>query len=204
MQGILTVVSGFSGAGKGTLMKRLISDYDNYALSISMTTRNCREGEVDGKDYFFVTKQQFEDNIAKDGFIEHACYCGNYYGTPREYVESKLKEGKDVVLEIEVQGAMQVKKRYPDALLLFVTPPSVEELERRLRGRGTETDEVIKSRLHRAVEECESMDNYEALVINDDLDKCVKEMNSIIQSAKFATDRNKQLIADIKQQLRDY
>ena len=131
-KGILIVVSGFSGAGKGTLMKKLMEDYDNYALSISMTTRTPRPGEVDGREYFFVTREQFEEKIGQDGLIEYASYCGNYYGTPRAYVEQQLEAGKDVVLEIEIQGALKIKEKFPTALLLFVMPPSAEELRKRL------------------------------------------------------------------------
>ena len=181
-RGILIVVSGFSGAGKGTLMKELISTYDNYALSVSMTTRKPRAGEEEGKSYFFVEKEAFEQTIAEDGLIEYACYCGNYYGTPREYVESCLDKGQDVILEIEIQGALKVKEKFPDALLLFIMPPSAKELRRRLEGRGTESDEVICQRISRAAEEAEGIENYEYIIINDKLDECVKEMHSIINA----------------------
>ena len=133
-KGILIVLSGFSGAGKGTLMKELMKTYDNYALSISMTTRNPRPGEEHGREYFFSTREDFEEKIAQNGLIEYAEYCGNYYGTPRDYVESQLNAGKDVILEIEIQGMRKVKQMFPQMLPLFVTPPSAEELERRLRG----------------------------------------------------------------------
>ena len=123
-QGILVVVSGFSGAGKGTLMKELLKQYDNYALSVSATTRQPREGEKDGEDYFFVTKELFQQMIEENQLVEYAQYVNHYYGTPREYVEKKMAEGKDVILEIEIQGALKVKKRFPDALLLFITPPN--------------------------------------------------------------------------------
>ena len=159
-KGILIVVSGFSGSGKGTLMKELLSRYpDTYALSISATTRSPREGEAHGREYFFISKDEFEKMIAKGELIEYARYVENYYGTPREYVERKLEEGKDVILEIEIQGALKVKKSFPDTLLLFVTPPSAAELKERLVGRGTETMDVIKSRLDRACEEAECMDS---------------------------------------------
>ena len=145
-RGILIVVSGFSGAGKGTLMKELMKRYEEtYALSVSATTRNPREGEVDGREYFFKTTEEFEKMIAKEELIEYARYVENYYGTPRTYVEQQLEAGKDVILEIEIQGALKVKERFPDTLLLFVTPPSAKELRRRLVGRGTETMEVIVS-----------------------------------------------------------
>ena len=149
-QGILAVVSGFSGAGKGTLMKELLRRYDNYALSISATTRQPREGEKHGEDYFFLSKDKFQQMIEEGQLIEYAQYVNHYYGTPKSYVEQKMAEGKDVILEIEIQGALKVKKRFPEALLVFVTPPSAEELRRRLVGRGTETIEVINARLRRA------------------------------------------------------
>lgn len=196
------MVSGFSGAGKGTLMKRLLKEYDNYALSISMTTRTPRTGEEDKKDYFFVTREAFEEQIAAEGLIEYAQYCGNYYGTPKAYVESQLEQGKDVILEIEIQGALKVKQRFPQALLLFVTPPSAEELRRRLVGRGTETEEVIDARLSRAGEEAEDIENYDYLVINDDLDVCVKQMHGLIQGARNAPARNTEFIENIRTQLR--
>lgn len=200
-KGILIVVSGFSGAGKGTLMKELLKRYDNYALSVSMTTRAPREGEVDGKSYFFVDKETFEKTIAEDGLIEYASYCGNYYGTPREYVEKCLQDGRDVILEIEIQGALKVKEKFPEALLLFVMPPSAAELKRRLEGRGTESPEVIRERLVRASEEAEGIENYEYLIINDDLDECVREMNDIINAARRNPVRNRQLIADMRSEL---
>lgn len=200
-KGILIVVSGFSGAGKGTLMKELLKRYDNYALSVSMTTRAPREGEVDGESYFFVDKETFERTIAEDGLIEYASYCGNYYGTPREYVEKCLQDGRDVILEIEIQGALKVKEKFPETLLLFVMPPSAAELKRRLEGRGTESPEVIRERLVRASEEAEGIDNYEYLIINDDLDECVREMNDIINAARRNPVRNRQLIADMRSEL---
>lgn len=180
-QGILVVVSGFSGAGKGTLMKELLKRYDNYALSISATTRSPREGETDGKEYFFVSKDRFQDMIAQGQLIEYAQYVNHYYGTPKEYVESQMAAGKDVILEIEIQGALKVKKRFPDTLLLFVTPPSAQELKRRLVGRGTETIEVINARLHRAAEEAAGMEAYDYLLINDEIDRCVEQMHQLIQ-----------------------
>ena len=157
--GILIVVSGFSGSGKGTIMKELLKRYDNYALSISATTRAPREGETDGREYFFKTREEFEKMIAKEELIEYAEYVNNYYGTPRAYVEEQLTAGKDVILEIEIQGALKVKKKFPDTLLLFVTPPSAEELRKRLIGRGTETMEVIEQRMQRAIEESDGMES---------------------------------------------
>ena len=201
-RGILIVVSGFSGSGKGTLMKELLARYpDTYALSISATTRSPREGEEDGREYFFVTKEEFEKMIAKGDLIEYAKYVENYYGTPKNYVEQKLEEGKDVILEIEIQGALKVKKAFPDTLLLFVTPPSATELKRRLVGRGTETMDVIESRMNRACEEAEGMDSYDYLVVNDDLDACVEEMHSIIRSEHRKSSRNRAFMESMKEDL---
>ena len=179
-QGILAVVSGFSGAGKGTLMKELLKRYYNYALSVSATTRQPREGEKDGEDYFFVSREYFQQMIEDGRLVEYAQYVNHYYGTPRDYVEKKMAEGKDVILEIEIQGALKVKKRFPDALLIFVTPPSAGELRRRLVGRGTETIEVINARLRRAAEEASGMEAYDYLLINDEIDKCVEQMHQLI------------------------
>ena len=200
-QGILVVVSGFSGAGKGTLMKELLKRYDNYALSISATTRAPREGETDGKEYFFVTKEQFEKMRDERKLIEYPQYVNNYYGTPKEYVEQKMAEGKDVILEIEIQGALKVKKRFPDALLLFVTPPSAEELRRRLVGRGTETLEVINARLARAAEEASGMEAYDYLLINDDLDRCVEEMHQLIQLQHRKTSYHLDFLSKMREDL---
>ena len=179
-QGILVVVSGFSGAGKGTLMKELLKRYDNYALSVSATTRQPREGEKDGEDYFFVSREYFQQMIEDGRLVEYAQYVNHYYGTPRDYVEKKMAEGKDVILEIEIQGALKVKKRFPDALLIFVTPPSAGELRRRLVGRGTETIEIINARLRRAAEEASGMEAYDYLLIIDEIDKCVEQMHQLI------------------------
>ena len=179
-QGILVVVSGFSGAGKGTLMKELLKRYDNYALSVSATTRQPREGEKDGEDYFFVNREYFQQMIEEGRLVEYAQYVNHYYGTPRDYVEKKMAEGKDVILEIEIQGALKVKKRFPDALLIFVTPPSAGELRRRLVGRGTETIEVINARLRRAAEEASGMEAYDYLLINDEINACVEQMHQLI------------------------
>lgn len=200
-RGILIVLSGFSGAGKGTLMKALMKTYDNYALSISMTTRNPRPGEVDGREYFFSTRKTFEEKIAQNGLIEYAEYCGNYYGTPRDYVDEQLTKGRDVILEIEIQGMRKVKQMFPEVLSLFVTPPSAAELERRLRGRGTETEEVIKTRLMRAVGEADGVEDYEYIVINDDLQTCVSQIHGIVQAAKLATARNTEFIQDIRKEI---
>ena len=202
-KGILIVVSGFSGAGKGTIMKRLLEKYDNYALSVSATTRNPRPGEEDGREYFFKTVDEFEKMIAKDELIEYARYVDNYYGTPRDYVERQLEVGKDVILEIEIQGALKVKEKFPDTLLLFVTPPSACELKNRLVGRGTETMDVIEFRLRRAVEESEFMEKYDYLMVNDDLEECVDEVHRVIQEEHKRSFRNVPFIENMKKELKE-
>ena len=201
-QGILAVVSGFSGAGKGTLMKELLRRYDNYALSISATTRSPREGEVDGREYFFVSKERFQQMTEEGSLVEYAQYVNHYYGTPKEYVMRQMAQGKDVILEIEIQGALKVKKRFPEALLLFVTPPSAEELCRRLVGRGTETIEVINARLRRAAEEASGMEAYDYLLINDDIDRCVEEMHSLIQLQHRRTVYHLEFLNRMREELR--
>jgi len=201
-RGILVVVSGFSGAGKGTLMKELLSRYDNYALSISATTRSPREGEVDGKEYFFVSRERFETMIEQDELIEYADYVGNYYGTPKAYVTEQMEAGKDVVLEIEMQGALKVKAKFPETLLIFVTPPSAKMLYQRLRTRGTETEEVIAKRMSRAVEESQDMHRYDYLVINDDLDTCVREMHELIQAQHLKMSNSLDIVGMIKEELK--
>lgn len=200
-RGILIVVSGFSGAGKGTIMKELMKRYDNYALSISATTRAPREGEADGREYFFKSVQDFEKMIAKEELIEYARYVDNYYGTPRAYVEEQLSLGQDVILEIEIQGALKVKEKFPETVLLFVMPPSAKVLKERLVGRGTETEEVIRSRMARACEEAEGMDRYDYLVINDELETCVEEVHQIIRGEHKKSFRNRKLIENIRKEL---
>ena len=199
-KGILIVVSGFSGAGKGTLMKKLMQDYDNYALSISATTRQPRVGEEDGREYFFRTKEEFEKMIARDELIEYARYVENYYGTPKQYVMEQLEAGKDVILEIEIQGARKIKKKFPEAVLVFVTAPSMEVLRERLVGRGTETAEVIHQRLARAAQEAEGVDEYDYVLVNDQLDEAVDRLHGIIQSEHFSMKRNLDFIHEIQAQ----
>ncbi len=196
-RGILVVVSGFSGAGKGTLIKRLMEKYDNYSLSISATTREPRPGEEHGREYFFHTKREFEELILQDALIEYARYVDNYYGTPKAYVEKQLSLGKDVILEIEIQGALKVKEKLPETLLLFVTPPSAQELKRRLVGRGTESMEVIESRLSRAFEEAQGMEKYDSILVNDQIEDCVDQMHAVIQSQHCKTENCRDFIRKI-------
>lgn len=199
--GILVVVSGFSGVGKGTLMKRLTEKYRQYALSVSATTRAPREGEEDGREYFFKSREEFECMIRENRLIEYASYCGNYYGTPREYVEEQMAKGRDVILEIEAQGAYKVKQQYPDTLLLFVMPPDAKTLVERLSGRGTESQEVIESRLTRALEESQMAEKYEYMVINEDLEEGVEKIRSLIEAQRDKIGRNLAFVQEIRTQL---
>ena len=201
-RGILIVVSGFSGSGKGTIMKEIMRRYDNYALSVSATTRKPRPGEEEGREYFFRSPEEFEKMIAKDELIEYARYEENYYGTPRAYVEEQLEAGKDVILEIEIQGALKVKEKFPHTLLLFVTPPTAGELKSRLAGRGTETEDVIDFRMKRAKEEALGMDRYDYLLINDVVDECVEEMHQIIRGEHRRSFRNMAFIERMKEELK--
>ena len=203
-KGILLVISGFAGTGKGTLVHELLEKYDNYALSVSATTRAPRPGEIDGVHYFFKTKEEFEEMIRENRLIEYASYVENYYGTPKEYVQQQLENGKDVILEIEIQGALKIKEQFPDTLLLFMVPPSASVLEERLRGRGTETDEVVRKRLHRAVEESEFIEQYDYLIVNDDLETCVKETHEIIQSQHHRVDQRREFIDTLKEDLKSF
>lgn len=180
MEGKLVVISGFSGAGKGTVIGRMMKEHEGYALSVSMTTRKPRDGETDGVQYHFVENEVFEDLIRKNGFLEHAGFVDNYYGTPRAFVEENRSAGRDVLLEIEVQGAMQIRDQFPEAVLIFVTPPTAEELKNRLFGRKTESEEKAMKRLGRAAEEVHSIPQYPYLLINEDVDACAQSLHSII------------------------
>lgn len=189
-KGILIVVSGFSGAGKGTLMKALLARYEEYyALSISATTRQPRTGETDGREYFFKTKEEFEKLIEQGELLEYAQYVDNYYGTPVRYVRETMDKGKDIFLEIEVQGAGQVKSKIPDALFIFLAPPSIADLKDRLKGRGTESDDVIESRVAKAKKEINMMHLYDYVVENDEVDKAVERIKAIILSEHLKRER---------------
>jgi guanylate kinase len=203
-KGLLIVISGFSGAGKGTLVKALLKKYDNYALSVSMTTRAPRPGERDGVEYFFTDRKHFEETIKQDGLIEYAPYCGNYYGTPKAYVEEQLAAGKNVILEIEIQGALKIKEKFPESLLIFLTPPSADELKRRLEGRGTEEPEVVAKRLARAQEESEGVEAYDYIVINDSLDECVEEVHQLVNAARRVPVRCQDFIQKIRTELKSF
>lgn len=191
-KGLLVVVSSPSGGGKGTILAELFKQNDNMKFSVSATTRKPREGEINGVQYHFISKEEFEKLIAEGKMLEYASYCDNFYGTPKEPVEQSLEKGIDVILEIEVQGGAQIKKIMPECVSIFIAPPSLEVLEKRLRGRGTETDEVIKTRLETAKKELEKIEDYDYLVINDELETAVKDMETILKAEKLKT--NKQCI----------
>ena len=201
-KGMLAVISGFSGAGKGTLMKRLLNEYDNYSLSISATTRDPRPGERDGVDYFFVTKERFQEMIQNDELLEYAKYVDNYYGTPKAYVESEMEQGRDVILEIEIQGALKIKAKFPETVLIFITTPSAEELKKRLMHRGTESDEVIMKRLERASLEAVGVEAYDYILVNDDLDKTVKHLNYLIQDQHMRVSQQLEFLEEFQKELR--
>ena len=199
-KGKLIVISGFSGAGKGTIMKELIKS-DNYALSVSATTRNPRPGEVEGEAYFFKTVEAFEQMIENDELVEYANYVGNYYGTPKAFVDKKMAEGKDVLLEIEIQGALKIKEKFPDTVLIFITTKDADTLRERLTGRGTETEDVINMRLARAAKEAEGVEAYDYIVVNDILEDCVKTVDRIIKSEHNRTSEKLSIIQDIRMNL---
>lgn len=201
-QGTLVVVSGFSGAGKGTVMKALISKYENYSLSISATTRAPREGEENGREYFFKTREEFEEMIREDQLVEYAQYVENYYGTPKKYVFDNIEAGKDVLLEIEIQGALKVKEKFPEAMLVFIMPPSAEELKRRLVGRGTEDAQTIQARLKRAGEEADSIQQYDYTVINDTVENCVETLHALIQSQRARVKNHREFIAQVQKDVK--
>lgn len=199
-RGSLIVISGFSGVGKGTVVKRLVSDY-GYDLSISATTRAPREGEVNGREYYFMERAEFENLIDYGGFIEWTQYVENYYGTPKKYVEQGLEAGRDIILEIEVMGAMSVKEQFPDALLIFISAPSIAELKKRLTDRGTESEETILKRLRKATEESADMDKYDYVIVNDDLEECIRMVDAVIRSYSCRKDNQREYIANIRKEL---
>jgi guanylate kinase len=213
-KGILVIVSGFSGAGKGTLMAELMKRYpEEYALSVSATTREPRSGELDGIHYFFKTKDEFEQMIQSDDLLEYAQYVGNYYGTPKQYVLDQMEAGRNVLLEIEMQGAMKVKARFPDTRLIFVSAPSAKVLYERLTGRGTESSTVIAGRMARACEEAAGMDAYDYLLINDDLAQSTQTLHEIItneqqlqpsENESYRMDRHAAFVENMRNELKSF
>lgn len=203
MAGSLTVVSGFSGAGKGTIMKSLLAKYPQYCLSVSVTTRDPRPGEVDGKDYFFISQEQFDQMVQEEALLEYAGYVGHNYGTPRAYVEEQIAAGHDVLLEIEVQGGQVVRGKHPQTIMLFVTTPNAEILSQRLIGRGTEDAATVRDRLQQAARESMVITNYDAIIVNDDLDTAVEEVHQTIQAFKRSPSRNFKFLQEFRNGLAD-
>lgn len=196
-KGTLFVISAPSGCGKGTILEEVFKRVDNLFFSVSATTRSPRPGEVDGVNYFFKTVEEFKEMVDNGGVLEYAQFCGNYYGTPKAAVLEKLSNGIDVILEIETQGAMNIKQSFPEAVLIFILPPSVKELERRLKKRGTETDEVIAKRVGEASGEINKAYNYDFVMINDDLEIAIENFIHILKSHRFKIENNKNTIDEV-------
>ncbi len=193
-KGLLIVISGPSGAGKGTIIKEIKNLIPEVAYSVSVTTRAPREGEVDGKDYFFRTYEQFKQMMHENAFLETAEVYGNYYGTPKSYVDKLMKEGKDVILEIDTVGAKNVKKQYPEAVLIFIAPPTAKDLAARLSKRGTESTSVMNKRLQASSKEFQSINNYDFIIVNDEIKDAVQELYSIVNAMHCSVSRNGSLI----------
>ena len=198
-KGVLVVISGFSGAGKGTVVKRLMES-GHYSLSISATTRAPRPGEQDGREYFFLSRQEFEQRIQEGRFLEWAEFSGNLYGTPKDYVLEQMEQGRDVILEIEAQGALQVKEQYADAGLIFLAAPTMTKLKERLTGRGTESAEQVERRLRQAVREIEQMHRYDFIVVNDVLESCVTRVQGIIDLLHDRSCQKKELTESLREE----
>ncbi len=196
-QGLLIVVSGPSGTGKGTICKRLLEKNPDMFLSVSATTRAPREGEEHGVHYYFMSEQEFLDNVKNEGMLEHAVFCENYYGTPKKIVDEMLNNGRDVILEIEVQGAMKVRSKMPEGVYVFVVPPSMDELKKRLSGRGTETQEVIEKRINTAIHEFGYIEKYNYILLNDDVESAVERLEAIINAEHCRIERNKKIIEEV-------
>ena len=195
-KGLLIVVSGPSGCGKGTVLGDITKEL-KLSYSVSATTRGMREGEIDGVNYHYMSKESFEKLIAEDKVLEYTEYCGNYYGTLREEVENRRNQGQDVLLEIEVVGAANVKRLCPDAVLIFIAPPSVQELERRLRKRGTETDEVIAERVSQAEREIRCSSGYDYIIVNGELEKAVNDVKSVIIAERISAQNKEEIISEV-------
>lgn len=189
-KGSLFIITGPSGAGKGSVLSRVLPSLENVFLSVSATTREPRPGEEDGVNYYFISRERFDEMVERGELLEHAEYVGNCYGTPEGPVNRRLEDGQDVILEIEVQGALIVKEKRPDAVLVFIVPPSFDILERRLRNRGTEAEEVVEKRLQKARAECAHMDDYDFIVVNDLLDDAVRDLSAIITAERCRSSKN--------------
>ena len=204
LKGSLVVISGFSGVGKGTVIAQMMKAHEGYAYSVSATTRQMREGEQDGVDYFFISEEEFTRMIRDHELVEYTNYCDNFYGTPKKFVNQQLEQGKDVILEIETQGANLIRRQFPDALLLFIMPPSGAELLNRLNARGSESQDVIRQRMKRAAREAECINDYDYVFINDDVEECAELIHGLIESQKARTTRNYQKINRIRSEINDY
>lgn len=196
-KGLLVVLSAPSGTGKSTVSRLLVQKNNRLRLSVSATTRAPRKNEVEGKDYFYKTTEEFKKMIENDEFVEWVEYCGNYYGTPKKYIDDSIENGFDVLLEIEVEGAAKIKEKYPDCVLIFMLPPSFEELKRRIVGRGTEKPEIIENRLNQAKKEIKCIDMYDYVVLNDSIDNAINSVNTILEAEKAKVKRNKDLLKQI-------
>lgn len=196
-EGLLIVISGPSGVGKDTIINKLINKHHKLKLSVSSTTRTPRQGEVHGKDYYFIREEKFLEMVSNSEFLEYAKYCGNFYGTPISNVSEMLSEGNDVILEIEVQGGAQIKKRCPDAVSIFIYPPSIKSLENRITGRGLDSEEVIKGRINESKKELMAANEYDYIVVNDSITICVDNIIKIIQSEHMKAKRMKYIIDEV-------
>ncbi len=203
-RGNLIVLSGFAGVGKGSVLKAMFETEEGYAYSVSATTRSPRPGEVDGVHYFFISKERFEEMIEKEELLEYASYVGNYYGTPKAYVEEKLEQGFDVILEIEVQGALLVKEKEPNAILIYMLPPGAQPLYERLSGRGTETEEIIRKRMTRAAKEAEYLVKYDYIIVNHDIDECAANLHALIRAQRQRVSNNLPFIQKLQKELIDF
>lgn len=199
--GQIIVISAPSGAGKGTIIKKLLENNSkNRWLSVSATSRKPREGEKEGINYYYITEEEFKKRIKEDYFLEYTNYAGNYYGTPKEYIKEKITKGIDVILEIEIEGANNIKKLIPEALFIFIMPPSLKELVRRLKGRGTETNEKIIKRFNAAYKEVNEVTKYNYVVVNDEVDTAVDKIESIIKAERCRVDRIEEVYLDTKEE----
>ena len=202
-RGIRLIISGFAGVGKGTVIKELMRQHDGYVLSVSATTRQPRNYEEHGREYFFLSKDEFDRMVQEDAFLEYAHYTSESYGTPKRFVEEQMDQGKDVILEIEVQGARQVREKYPDTPMIFIVPPSMEELKRRLIGRGTETPDKIAKRLARAREEAAAIEEYDYILVNDEAAACAERLHGLVQSIRLESGRNRELVEELRREAED-
>jgi guanylate kinase len=196
-RGLLAVVCGPSGVGKGTILKLVKERDEKLRFSVSVTTRKPRDGEIEGQNYFYISVDEFKEMIKNDELIEWVEYCGNYYGTPKKYIEDSIKDGYNIILELEVEGAANIKNKYPDSLSVFIVPPSYNDLKRRIEGRGTENIEVIEKRLDRAKEEVKFINNFDYVIVNDNIENTANNLNNILSVEKFKFKRNNNILSEI-------